>query len=242
MTSTQRPLIGITIAPPETGGPFLQQRATYPRAIASAGGLPVLIPPLDSETLTDLLERLDGVVFPGGADVNPDLYDQPREPKTEVVDELDVLEMDVARWALETQIPMLGICRGQQLLNVALGGSLVQHVDAHRQPGDRQALTEGLQIEPGSRLADVFGTTQTPVNHMHHQAVREVGQGLKAVAWAPDGTIEGLESLDGGHPWLLTVQFHPEELFGFHTPSQRLFEAFVQACRVRIPAARLALR
>lgn len=236
---SRRPLIGITIAPPETGAPFLQQRATYPQAIAAAGGLPVLIPPLSVDTLHALLERLDGVVFPGGADVNPDLYGQIREPRTEVVDELDRLELDLARWALRTELPTLGICRGQQLLNVALGGSLVQHVDAHRQAGDRQALTQPLHIEAGSRLADILGTTRAGANHMHHQAVRDVASGLKAVAWAEDGTIEGLEGIE--HPWLLMVQFHPEELFGFHEPSRRLFEAFVQACRTSNPASTPAL-
>jgi putative glutamine amidotransferase len=235
-----RPLIGITVGPPEPESPYLQQRTTYPNAIADAGGLPVLIPPLAGDTLNALLERLDGIVFPGGADVNPDLYGQPREPKTNVVDELDRLELDAAHWALDSQIPTLGICRGQQLLNVATGGTLIQHVEAHRQPGDRQTLTQGLRIAPGSRLAEIFEGTEISANHMHHQAVRDVGRGLKAVAWSEDGTVEGLESVE--HPWLLMVQFHPEELFGFHGPSQRLFSAFVDACRTRMVSGSLVLR
>ena len=126
-------------------------------------------------------------------------------------------------------MPTLGICRGQQLLNVALGGSLIQHLDDHRQPGDRTALTQPLTVAPGSRLAEIFGSTRIEVNTMHHQAVDQLGRGLSAVAWAEDGTIEGLESTQ--HPWLLMVQFHPEELVDFHEPSQRLFAAFVEACR-----------
>jgi putative glutamine amidotransferase len=224
-------LIGITVGPREEGSPYLQTRASYTRAVESAGGLPVLIPPLGPDALGELLERLDGIVFPGGADVDPAEYGEAREPKTEVVTELDRLELAVARWAIHSDMPTLGICRGQQLLNVAMGGSLVQHLDHHRQPGDRTALTQKLTVTPGSRLADVLGATQIDVNHMHHQAVKDVAHGLTAVAWTPDGTIEGIESPD--HPWLLMVQFHPEELFGFHEPSQRLFSAFVEACRAR---------
>jgi len=138
----------------------------------------------------------------------------------------------VAHWAIHSAVPTLGICRGQQLLNVAMGGSLIQHVDDHRQPGDRTALTQTLSIAPGSRLAEVFGSTRIDVNSMHHQAVKDVAEGLHAVAWSADGTIEGLESHD--HPWLLMVQYHPEELVAFHEPSQRLFGAFIAACQARM--------
>ncbi len=225
------PLIGITAGPPEDGSPYVQTRSSYTRAIERAGGLPVLIPPLGREALDALLDRLDGVVFPGGADVDPAEYGEQREPKTAVVAELDRLELAVAEWAIHSDVPTLGICRGQQLLNVAMGGSLIQHVDDHRQPGDRTALTQNVTVTPGSRLAEVLGATHLNVNHMHHQAVKEVARGLTAVAWATDGTIEGIESRQ--HSWLLMVQFHPEELVGFHEPSQRLFSAFVDACRGR---------
>jgi putative glutamine amidotransferase len=100
-------------------------------------------------------------------------------------------------------------------------------------------LTHGLSIAPGSRLAATLGTTHTEVNTMHHQAVRDVAPGLVATAWAPDGTIEGLEGT--GHPWLLMVQFHPEELVELHEPSTRLFQAFVDACRARKSAEAAAL-
>jgi putative glutamine amidotransferase len=179
--------------------------------------------------LDALLERLDGVVFPGGADVDPVHYAEARHPKTQTVGELDSLELAVARWAIKSELPTLGICRGQQLLNVALGGSLIQHLDDHRQSGDRAALTQQLTLVPGSRLAEIFGSTHIEVNTMHHQAVKDVAPSLTATAWAEDGTIEGLESQQ--HPWLLMVQFHPEELVGFHQPSQRLFSEFVTACQ-----------
>ena len=113
---------------------------------------------------------------------------------------------------------------------MALGGSLSQHLDDHRQPGDRTASTQPLRLEAGSRLARIFGSTQIEANTMHHQAVQSLGRGLRAVAWADDGIIEGIES--DAHPWLLMVQFHPEELVGFHQPSQRLFSEFVTACRI----------
>jgi putative glutamine amidotransferase len=235
-----RPLIGITTGPAEPESPFLQQRAAYARSVAVAGGLPVLIPgPLDAATLDELLPRLDGVLLPGGADVEPSLYGAAREARTETNPPLDELELHVARWLLARDRPILGICRGQQLLNVALGGTLVQHLDDHRQRGDRQALTHALTVAPDSRLAEILGTTQTAVNTMHHQAVRDVARGLTAVAWAADGTIEGLEGTT--HPWLLMVQFHPEELVDVHAPSARLFEAFVAACAARMSAPTPAL-
>ncbi|HLZ31156.1 MAG TPA: gamma-glutamyl-gamma-aminobutyrate hydrolase family protein [Chloroflexota bacterium] len=237
-----RPLIGITVGPPDDGSPYVQTRSSYVRAVEAAGGLPVLIPPVGADALDTLLARLDGIVFPGGADVDPAEYGEARQPRTEVVSELDRLELAAARWAVHSEVPTLGICRGQQVLNVALGGSLIQHLDDHRQPGDRTALTQKLRITPGSRLADVFGATEIEVNTMHHQAVNHVATGLEAVAWSEDGTIEGIES--HAHPWLLMVQFHPEELVGFHVPSQRLFSAFVDACRARMspvtPRARRA--
>jgi putative glutamine amidotransferase len=226
-----RPLIGITIAPRETGSPFLQQRASYVHAVDAAGGLPVLIAPLPQQTLTALMERLDGIVFPGGADVDPAEYGEAPHPKTETNADLDHLELAAARWAIDRDVPVLGICRGQQLLNVALGGSLVQHVDNHRQEGDRTALTQCLTVAPDSRLHEVFGAEHIEVNTMHHQAVKALGRGLRAVAWAEDGTIEGVESVE--HPWMLMVQFHPEELVDNHEPSQRLLKAFVDACRLR---------
>jgi putative glutamine amidotransferase len=236
-----RPLIGITMGPGKPGSPYLQLRATYSRAIETAGGLPVLLPPLQPETVSGVLERLDGIVFPGGADVDPAEYGEAPHPKTETNPELDRLELAVARWALRSDVPTLGICRGQQLLNVALGGSLIQHLDDHRQPGDRTSLTQALTLSPGSRLADVFGATHIEVNTMHHQAVNALGRGLRAVAWATsDGTIEALESDE--HPWLVMVQFHPEELVAFHEPSRRLFEAFVDACRARMPLQTASLR
>ena len=230
------PLVGITVGPGEAEPGYLHLRGTYPRAIERAGGLPVLVPPLqDSVALAELLGRLDAIVFPGGADVDPAEYGETPHSMIRVNSVLDRLELAVARWAAQQRVPTLGICRGQQVLNVALGGSLVQHIEGHRQGEQgkpRDALTHGLSVAADSRLATILGSTEMQVNTHHHQAVQRLAPGLRAVAWAPDGTIEGLESTS--HPWLITVQFHPEDLVGFHSPSQRLFSALVTAANVRL--------
>jgi putative glutamine amidotransferase len=230
-----RPLVGLTIGPehPATEPSYLRLRTTYTRAVEAAGGLPVLIPPLeDSAALYELLERLDAIVFPGGLDVDPAEYGELPHPRTEVNAALDRLEFAVARWAARSQVPTLAICRGQQLVNVALGGSLIQHIEDHSQPGARSNLHHSIDVAGGSRLADILGATRVEVNSHHHQAVARLGNGLTAVAWAPDGTIEGLES--DSHPWLMAVQFHPEDLVGFHAPSQRLFGALVEAAKGKL--------
>jgi putative glutamine amidotransferase len=232
---TERPLIGLTIGPEKEGSLYLRLRSTYTRAVEQAGGVPVLIPPLGDESLRVLLGSLDGIVLPGGADVDPSYYGEPRDPRTDVIVGLDELELAVSRWAVGSSVPTLGICRGQQVLNVACGGKLIQHIEEHRQGEPRDALRHSLDVLPSSRLAAILGT-RLEVNTHHHQAVSAdaIGQGLHPVAWSPDGIVEGLES--DTHPWLLAVQFHPEDLVGFHAPSQRLFESFIAACRARRPA------
>ena len=214
-----RPLVGLTIGPENASSHYLRLRQTYPAAIEAAGGVPVLLPPMADDALVELLRRLDALVFPGGLDVDPAEYGEEPQPLTEVNPQLDQLELSVARWAASSDVPVLGICRGQQLLNVALGGSLVQHMENHRQSGDRSTPFHGMSVEPGSRLAGLLGATEIQVNSHHHQAVRVLGDGLRAVAWAPDGTIEGVESTR--HSWLVAVQFHPEDMVGSHRPSRR---------------------
>ena len=229
-----RPLIGLTIGPSQTEPSYLRLRGTYAHAVESAGGLPVLVPPLDDPAaLVQLLERLDAIVLPGGLDVDPAEYGEQPHPLTEVNRRLDDLELTVARWAAGSQVPTLGICRGQQLINVALGGSLIQHIEGHQQGEPRSALAHSIRVAADSRLAQIVGT-DVEVNTHHHQAVARVAPGLKAVAWAADGTVEGLESVQ--HPWLLAVQFHPEDLVGFHAQSQRLFGALVEAANGRLSA------
>lgn len=233
--SSPRPLIGITVGTERERADDLKIAANYLRAIDQAGGAPVLVPPVEPEALEAILSRLDGIVLPGGPDVDPAAYGAVRHPQTRPNRDLDRLELAVARRAVLSNRPILGICRGQQLVNVALGGTLVQHLTGHvRQPG--WALkwprppepSHHMRVAPDSRLAAMLGTTDLVVNSFHHQAVLEPGAALRPVAWAPDGTVEALESTR--HPWLVTVQFHPEEMVARHLPSRRLMAAFVEAC------------
>ena len=245
----RRPLIGISIGRhvDRAGRAYVRLPESYGLALAAAGGAPVLVPPLDPTRDADALERifasLDGMLFPGGLDVHPSHFGEAIHPTVEVDEPLDALELTLARWAAEREVTTLGICRGQQLLNVALGGSLIQDLPTHgiQHPQSNAAIrneqAHTIQVEPDSRLAAIFGETTFGVNSFHHQAIASPGRGLKPVAWSPDGVIEGVESTE--HPWLLAVQFHPENLVPAHAPSARLFEAFVAACaeRSRQPVA-----
>lgn len=232
-----RPVIGIPIGREMPHSPeYLRIRGTYARAVADAGGVPLLLPPIaDVGALRRAFELLDGLVFPGGLDVEPGHYGEEAHPTTLVDEVLDGAELRLAAWAVAEERPTLGLCRGQQLLNVALGGSLVQDLPSegleHPQSphhGLRSELVHAIDVASDSRLARALGATTLSANSYHHQAVRRLGRGLRAVAWSSDGVIEGVESDE--HPWLLTVQFHPEDLVGFHDPSRRLFAAFVEAC------------
>lgn len=235
-----RPLVGLTIGRDLPGAPgYLRIRRTYPDAVLSAGGVPVLVPPMDDEgALRRLFHTLNALVLPGGLDVEPHHFQQQPHPSAQADPTLDRLELKVARWAAEDGLPTLGICRGQQVLNVALGGSLIQDLPSedYRHPRSQQRtdLVHPVRVEEGSRLAHILGTTGLQVNSFHHQAVRDVAPGLKATAWSPEGVIEGLEST--GHRFLLAVQFHPEDLVGFHEPSRRLFRALIEACSGEIEA------
>jgi putative glutamine amidotransferase len=236
-----RPLVGITAAAALPDHPaYVSIRGSYVHAIEQAGGAPVLIPPLESpDALETILSSLHGIVFPGGGDVQPALYGEDAHPLTHVNSALDRLELAAAAWAIAHPLPTLGICRGQQLLNVALGGSLLQDLPSAGLPGhaqpptERSALTHAVRVQPGSRLAELLGETRFQANSLHHQAIGRLGRGLRAVAWSDDGVVEGVESEQ--HPWLVAVQFHPEELVDFHAPSQQLLAAFVARCARFLP-------
>lgn len=203
--------------------------------MAAAGGNPLLIPPLaDSSLLREIFDTIHGLLLPGGADLQPSLYGAAPHPRLGEVDpNLDVTEMALARWAIEEERPVLGICRGQQSLNVAAGGTLYQDIPselagvlAHR-VNPRDHLAHEITVEPDSRLADLLGATRLSVNSLHHQAVNDVAPGFVVVARAPDGVIEGLERPD--HPFAVAVQFHPEELVPGHEASERLLRRFIEA-------------
>jgi gamma-glutamyl-gamma-aminobutyrate hydrolase PuuD len=185
--------------------------ADYVRAIVGAGGTPVLIPPgADTVSTVDIV---DGLVFSGGSDLDPDLYGQAPHPETNgIVRERDDFELALMRTALERDVPMLAICRGSQVLNVALGGTLEQHVpdrvhsDVHKQtPG--VFAEHDVEVVPGSRLAPLLGDRHRVKSH-HHQGFAELGPGLREAARAPDGTVEALE--DTARRFAIGVLWHPE--------------------------------
>jgi putative glutamine amidotransferase len=191
----------------------------------------------DLHHLEDLLPRLDGILFSGGIDMQPSLYGESMHAEADEPDkQLDEFEIAVANWALQEDIPILGVCRGMQLLNVVLGGTLYQDIASQR-PGalehrrrdlPRTALTHAVNIEAGSIMEQVLGTRVLHINSLHHQAVRDPGQGVYISGRAEDGIPELMEV--PGHRFLLGVQGHPEEIYGQVEPFARLFQAFVQAC------------
>jgi putative glutamine amidotransferase len=241
-----RPLIGVTTSemrvprrthPLPQGDPPQAEMAlgiVYARAVELAGGLPVVLPPLEEEAIPALLDRLAGVCLSGGPDLDPAAYGAEPDPHLGPVEpSLDAFEVAVARRADALGIPLLGICRGCQALNVARGGTLHQHLPDvtdgsihHRQTASGRETSHTVRIEPGSRLAAIVGDEELAVNSFHHQAVDELGRGLRAVAWAPDGVVEGIES--DGPSLYLGVQWHVETLVD-RPRHARLFDALVEA-------------
>jgi putative glutamine amidotransferase len=195
--------------------------------VEAAGAEPVVL-----TAGTDALGQVDGLLLPGGWDVDPALYgEEPEETVGSIDHELDRTELDLFRQARAGGLPVLGICRGQQVINVALGGSLFQHIDDHevRQHG-RAHLAHRVEVDPTSELAQAVGGSTMDVNSLHHQAVKSLAPGLRTTARGPDGTIEGLESEDG---LVVAVQCHPEELAGELAWARSLFERFVSRARGR---------
>jgi putative glutamine amidotransferase len=237
------PLIGITTSVTVDKVP---ERAyvngAYIRAVQAAGGIPVLLTPhFTSEVQAALWQRLDGLVLTGGGDVEPARFGEtPHSTVYEVAPARDDLEIRLTRRAVSDAIPLFAICRGVQVLNVALGGTLIQDIPSampdalpHSQTAPRHEPTHRVKVMgEGTRLGRVLGALEIEVNSLHHQAIGRLGDGLRDVAWAPDGVIEGLELADDER-FVLGVQWHPEELVG-HDPSARnLFDAIVEAARRR---------
>ena len=214
---------------------------TYLRALQAAGGLPVVIPPLPEAAIAPMLEDLDAICLSGGPDIHPSAYGrEPHEALGPTWRELDQSELALARAADECGKPILAICRGAQALNVARGGTLFQHLPdqikdsiEHRQRGVGPSPSHQIEVEPQSKLARALGATSIEVNSFHHQAPDQLGRDLRAVAWSPDGVIEGLE--DSGERFVVGVQWHAEALFE-RTEDARLFRAFVAAAREPSPS------
>jgi len=211
----------------------------YMRAIERAGGLPVALPPLKNENVEPLLDQLSGLLLTGGPDLDPACYGAEPHPELGPIDhDVDVFEIALCRRAGRREIPILGICRGMQVLNVARQGSLIQHLPdtggpiEHRQsePGDR--TTHEVRVAPDSGLAQTTGGGPVDVNSFHHQAIDRLGLGLRAVAWAQDGVIEAIEADEGqdGH-FVLGVQWHAETLIE-EAEQLALFERLVTAAEL----------
>jgi len=235
-----QPLIGITsrIVMNPSNLPAVQILRAYADAVIAAGGTPVLIPPeLPVPNWRGLLSRLDGVLFSGGGDIGIEHFKGQPHETIEVDLERDMIELPLLRAVVEDGKPFLGICRGLQVVNVALGGTLYTHImDQHpnaldhdmREDAIRTHLAHPVRIEEGTRLAEILGEPVVQVNSLHHQGIKELAPGLKASAHAPDGLIEGIELPE--HPFGLAVQWHPEWLMD-QQATQNLFKGFIQAAQ-----------
>lgn len=234
------PLIGVTTSITVGKAPERAYvNSAYLHAVQQAGGVPVPLPPqLSAASLERLARGLDGLLLTGGGDIDPALFGEAPHPTLyEVAPARDTLEASATRIALDRRLPILAVCRGIQILNAALGGTLFQDLGtdpgtalAHQQKEPRDQPTHLVTIKAGSRLAETLGTEELEVNSMHHQAVKTLGAGLVAVAWAPDQVIEGVELTDSSR-FVLGVEWHPEELCGHSEPARRLFAALVRSAR-----------
>ncbi len=225
MAREDRPRIGITTSP-RRGDDYYDP---YRRAVKAVGAEPVDLPPG-----TPSLPDVDGLLLPGGWDVDPALYGEDPDPKLGPVDrELDDTELRLFSQAHDKGLPVMGICRGQQVINVAMGGSLRQHLEGHevRQFG-RNHLAHTIEVDPRSELGRAAGDHHIRVNSLHHQAIDKLGAGLVQTASGDDGTVEAVETTDG---LIVAVQCHPEELTTDLPWARRLFERFVERARSRKP-------
>jgi len=225
----------------------------YFTALSQASAVPVMVPLLDRDeaTLRALYDRLDGVFLAGGVDVAPASYGQEWTELCGRTDEArDTVETALARWAIADGKPLLGVCRGLHVVNVAMGGTLwqdcmalypgsIKHDYFPTQGFERNHIAHHVEVARGSRLAGAFGASAVAVNSMHHQGVMQLGSGLRVTALAPDGLVEAIEA-PSGEGWLVAVQWHPEALVDDDARTARLFHAFTAACdawRRRGPAA-----
>jgi putative glutamine amidotransferase len=240
------PIIGVTATLKEDPelvetrplGSFVRADLDYVAGVAGAGGTPMVLPPI-AEVAEEMVRGIDGLLLTGGSDLNPRYYDE--EPIPELgatLPERDAFEMAIVRQALERGVPVFGICRGMQVLNVALGGTLYQdlpsqlHPDliAHRQRMPKWQWTHEVEVEADSEVAKITEATDLRVNSYHHQAIKDLADDLLAVAYASDGVVEALESRDLSERWLVGVQWHAESMRDAQSSEHRnLFKAHVLA-------------
>lgn len=234
----KRPVIGIPLDSEEGGGyskfPWYALRKNYVESVVAAGGLPLLLPH-HPELIEDYVSGLDGLLVPGGAfDVDPSLFGAASRHQTVVLKEgRTSFELGITRRMLELDRPVLGICGGQQLLNVILGGTLIQHIPdevaaplAHEQPNPRNEAGHTVRVAENSLLHRITGVDEFPVNSAHHQAAAAVGPNVLASGHASDGVIEAIEHTEAA--FCLGVQWHPE--YHISAADTKIFDAFLKAC------------
>lgn len=233
-------IIGITSSEENVNEPLeYTLPKSYVQAIENAGGLPVVLPPIENvEMIREYLEHIDGLLLTGGVDVDPLLFGYEPVPEMGRIDPYrDFFEMHLAKAALEKGMPILGICRGCQLLNIAAGGTVIQDIPSalgrdkvikHSQTAPRWYATHTVEFTAGSKLERVFGTRNLSINSYHHQAIKDPAPGFTVTALAKDGVVEAIEKED--HPFLIGVQWHPELMFQRNPIFTNLFKSFVEAC------------
>jgi len=220
------------------GQPTIMLMQSYVNAVMQAGGVPVLIPSLITEDGWEAVySRLDGILFSGGGDISLDYFDGDPHPRIDDVDlERDAIELKFIQTAASDGKPFLGICRGCQVVNVALGGTLYTHIPDqlpsaldHDYPGNRRTvLVHEVKIEEGTRVAEIYGEPIIKVNSLHHQGLKDIAPSVRIAGYSPDGLVEAIELPD--HPFGLAVQWHPEWLTD-QAPTRNLFRKFVEAAK-----------
>lgn len=215
-----------------------QMQSAYARAIECSGGVPFVLPYVDSnEAIEDFIVLCDGFFFTGGADIDPQSYGEARSPHCgESQPNRDALELRVFKKAIKTQKPILGVCRGAQLVNVALGGTLYQDLPsersgnvAHRQAEPKDAPSHDVSVLADTPLYRLIGKARMRANSFHHQAIKQLGAGLAVMATADDGVIEAVYLQ--GQRYLRAYQWHPERIYEADLQNKHLFDDFVSACR-----------
>ncbi|MBA4543946.1 MULTISPECIES: gamma-glutamyl-gamma-aminobutyrate hydrolase family protein [Thermoactinomyces] len=233
-----KPVIGITMSLEQSKKQFLSQE--YSDVIIAAGGIPFLLPyTVDDELIAEMSRLVDGLLLTGGGDIDPTLFDEEPHPGLgEIVPDRDEMEIALIEQFNAQRKPILGICRGCQILNIAMGGDMYQDLPGqkkavlqHQQKAPRSHASHTIQIAEDSLLYSIFAKSLIKVNSFHHQAVRKVVSPLKVTAVASDGVIEAFESI--AHEFVVGVQWHPESMVAKDDHAKRLFRAFVAACEKR---------
>ena len=235
MKKKTRPLIGITSSMVDDR--TIKMNQNYFSAVYEAGGMPVFLPyTLGAERAKEIHSEFDGFLFAGGVDIDPKYYgEEITGDGVEVCAPRDEFELALLEELKESPKPILGICRGIQVMNVACGGTLIQDMDGHRQSEPRECRPQSVNLAPDSLLLRLAGDERISVNSFHHQAIKDASPWYKVTACADDGTVEAIELKRPMGRFALGVQWHPEMLYETDRVSRAIFDAFIQAARKQNP-------